>query len=357
MRGLCLAALFVAGSAVWATPKYEIKEYISVAGAPVERAYAAYNGELNFGGGAGTAQKSYYRKNGVITDLTAKFNVRNIFGSGISSSGMALTYIPNEANPDYKGGYIQGDTLHTIPSKEPVSWIIPKGINDSGIVVGYTHPNSTYDHTNSFIYNTVTGDRLDFRIATFTKAYGINNSGDIAASFSFEGGQDGNGGADTAILHTKTNTFTILGPGSPREINERGQIASIRFGSGFSWYQEGREPITKEWLEYSSAQITGLGNDGLIVGRNDNISIFRGFVATPTEGAMYLDEIVSNLPANKYLTDPILDRANGDIYASLSNANGTVRQVVRLQAVPEPMTLVVVGLGLATIVRRRRVRA
>ncbi|MBS1704756.1 MAG: PEP-CTERM sorting domain-containing protein [Armatimonadetes bacterium] len=353
MRGLCLAALFAAGSAVWATPKYEIKEYISVGGAPVERAYAAYNGELNFGGGAGTAQKSYYRKNGVITDLTAKFNVRNIFGSGISSSGMALTYIPNEANPDYKGGYIQGDTLHTIPSKEPVSWIIPTGINDSGIVVGYTHPNSTYDHTNSFIYNTVTGDRLDFRIATFTKAYDINNSGDIAASFSFEGGQDGNGSADTAILHIKTNTFTILGPGSPRAINESGQIASFVIG-GFWWYQEGHAPIYQDWPKYDNTAIWGLGNNGLIVATNSDTSIGpRGLVVDPVDGVSFLDDLVTNLPSGKYLTLPIIDPVNGDLYATIGGVGGASKQVVRLQAVPEPMSLVAVGLGLAGIVQRR----
>ncbi|MBS1704764.1 MAG: PEP-CTERM sorting domain-containing protein [Armatimonadetes bacterium] len=353
MRGLCLAALFAAGSAVWATPKYEIREYISVAGAPVERAYAAYNGELNFGGGVYPNFKSFYRKNGVVTDLTVKYNLGYLAGSSISSSGMACMFRDNYELADFKGGYIQGDTLHTIPSKEPVSWIIPKGINDSGIVVGYTHPNSTYDHTNSFIYNTVTGDRLDFRIATFTKAYGINNSGDIAASFSFEGGQDGNGGADTAILHTKTNTFTILGPGSPRAINENGQIASYSH-SGFWWYQEGHAPIYQDWPKYDNPVILGLGNNGLVVGANYDPTIGgRGLVADPVDGVAFLDDLVTNLPSGKYLTLPIIDRVNGDLYATIGGVGGATKQVVRLQAVPEPMSLVAVGLGLAGIVRRR----
>ncbi|MBS1706482.1 MAG: hypothetical protein JST40_11450 [Armatimonadetes bacterium] len=352
MRGLCLAALFAAGSSVWATPQYEIKEYIRVDGRSMSQARAAYNGAVQFNFEVVGQTNYYLRKGGVTTDLSSTYGLSYFYGSSMSDTVTTGIFRRPGNNTPGLSGYIKGDSIVNIPSNSPLSgYVHTLDVNDAGMVVGEDWLGGDSFRRIGFIYNTQTNVRTDLRLGNYTFAYGINKAGHVAISASDFEGEDSLGSAYTYVMHPDF-TVKYLGQGSPRAINDSGQIASF-FGKRFAWYQEGHEPIVKFWSKFDLPQIDGIDNNGIIVGRNYTPTDWRAFVASPVDGAFFLDDIVSNLPSGLHLSDAIVDRVNGDIYASLQTANGTTTDVVRLQSVPEPMSLVAVGLGLAGILRPR----
>ncbi|MBS1705939.1 MAG: PEP-CTERM sorting domain-containing protein [Armatimonadetes bacterium] len=352
MRTVSVICGFLLASAVWATPKYEIKEYIRVNGHSMSQAYAAYNGAVQFNFEVVGQTNYYIRKGGVTTDLSSTYGLSYFYGSSMSDTVTTGIFRRPGNNTPGLSGYIMGDSVVNIPSNNPFSgYVFTRGVNDAGMLVGDDWVGGSSFRQIGFIYNTQTNGRTDLRLGNYTFAYGINNSGNVALSASGVEGDDGLGSAYTYVMHPDFS-LKYLGEGSPRAINDSGQIASF-FGTHFAWYQEGHAPISINWPKFDLAHIDGIDNNGIIVGSNYGVAFNRAFVASPVDGVFFLDDIVANLPSGMHLSDAIVDRVNGDIYAKLKTSAGATTDIVRLQSVPEPASISALALGISALFRRR----
>ena len=147
-------------------------------------------------------------------------------------------------------------------------------------------------------------------------------------------------------------------------INDAGEVLFVRNewemmrrnadGSQY-WYNMGHF--------YTDVEPSGFAENGHFVGDG----YYRNGAPVPHaallgSGAFYADrekiyslhELVENYVSSDHLSNPWMDPITGTIYATATDVTTRKEYQVRLDPVPEPGTLAALGLGVATVLRRRR---
>ncbi len=184
---------------------------------------------------------------------------------------LPLVFLPNAA-------------LATEYSSTPIdfpgaSYTYAFGVNQSGIIVGY-YGNSTGEH--GYLYDGKNFTPIDVPGASYTVAYGINNSGTIVGYYDDATGEHG-------YLYDGANfTYPIDVPGTSYTntlgINNSGIIVGYYFDSTQNHgYLDDRGNFTYplDFPGASNTQAFGINDSGTIVGFYSDASGSHGFVGSP----------------------------------------------------------------------------
>jgi probable HAF family extracellular repeat protein len=222
------------------------------------------------------------------------------------------------------------------------------GINSGGQIVGESYP-ATGPYFHAFLYSGVQMNDLD-PLGGESSATCINDLGQVAGSDSSEG----------AFLYSGGTMQYIPTLGSPTGINHAGQIVgSMNFGNGGLYracmYSGGQVKNLGIISGYNDSSAYGINDAGLVVGWATNNDI-SGHAFLYNGGSMIdLNTLID--PSSGWTLDQALaindeGQIVGDGYNSLTGETAFL-----LTPVPEPLTMIAVGMGIAGLggyIRRRR---
>jgi probable HAF family extracellular repeat protein len=114
------------------------------------------------------------------------------FANGINSAGQVVGFALPFFSPLY--GFLYQNGNYTTLSDPPFT-VTPYGINDAGLIVGQLLSNTSSQNSPGFLYDNGTYTLLNdpLSISGITRAYGINNFGQIVGNYDPGGGGGGGG--------------------------------------------------------------------------------------------------------------------------------------------------------------------
>jgi len=205
--------------------------------------------------------------------------------SFITAAGVEVEEINNKGQvvgmDKNSGGFIYGDNNYTWINFPGAEWTDPRGINDSGQVVGnYSLGQSIFfgeyevHITHGFIYDGSSFTTVNVPGGLYTNCHGINNSGQIVGYYGIVLLQPDDPPVEVAygFLYDGSNFVTISNGVLCDDINDSGQIV------GYGEYEHGPGFICngQNCIAYNSAAFHGINNSGHIVGHFDKSGI--GFI-------------------------------------------------------------------------------
>jgi uncharacterized membrane protein len=175
------------------------------------------------------------------------------------------------------GGYfIYRDGAYTLLSIKPSGWYTASvnGINDNGDLAGYGETDTIYKFTNGFIYSG--GNYTIIQAGTYTRVYKINNNGAVIGwACNGTACQYARGG----YLYSGGIYIGLPLDSSANDVNDSDQVVGKYYSSSGFLYSGGTYTniLPSGW---SSANATGINNNGAIVGYGTLSSVMKGFLAS-----------------------------------------------------------------------------
>ncbi len=279
---------------------------------------------------------------------------------GVSSGG---TVVGSGVNGSGITGLINNNSF-SLPTTDATAYWPSMKVNDSGVVVGSYFAGSGYT---GFVYN---GSNTNFSdLSVFSEHYAdtwaadINNNGMVAGY-----GMDTNYSYKAFLYDTNSNSYGDVGPDGwfflqTAGINDSGTIVGYGMdGNGnnsiFISTKDNKGNYTTETMnlsDWSEVYATDINNDGTIVGWGSSNNEMMSFIYT-VDGLT----VLSGDGWTNFRVSGINDAGaitgwgvfNGDVTAFTA----TYQADDMPEAVPEPMTLVLLSLGLGALgfVRRRK---
>lgn len=240
------------------------------------------------------------------------------------------------------------------------------GINERGQVTGSSY--LTGDVTqHAFLYSDGTMRDIDTLGSATSAGYSINSFGTVVGYYAF----NADDGSSRAFRYTQASGMVDIGTlggeyASASDVNDRGQIV------GFSSDASGRfrpflfdggtmTAITSSISGFVPQSARSINESGQIVGRAQAAGslLGRAFLYTATSGTRDLNGLV-DLTGTPYagwtLYDAFTVNDSGQILVQAWNGNFNAieaRSFV-LTPVPEPASMIALGLGALALVRRRK---
>ncbi len=263
----------------------------------------------------GTQYPTHWQ-NGVGTRYALNGGYTNGQARAVNNNGLAAGSV-GSGSAQVAATYTVAGGSQRIPATLPdgTALTVAYGVNDAGLVVGQASLPSSAAAYRAFAYDSVTGVVTDLGVANPASnngsiAYAVSRSGFVAGSSTFNGGV-----TSDAFLWDAAGGIRAVAPlnGSnrmqARGVNSLGWTVGQDFASATAWFNNGTTTVSLNSLLGSALPAGwdlntayGISDDGTIIG----------------QGAY----------------------------------SGTIRAFA-IQAVPEPTTVVALGLGLLAVRRRR----
>jgi PEP-CTERM motif len=292
--------------------------------------------------------------------------------NGISNSGtvVGFTTLDNLNFNNFTANPLQSTAANSVEVNGSSLASMAIGINSSGTVVGFDGNTSAFSLPN--------GGPPSFFIppgGTFALALGINDNGMIVGQYTTPAGTN-----PGFILNGNTFT-TINAPSGPevvnaQGINDHGLIVGFYVGNDdqdHGFIAKASSAVNGSLTSTAVAdpnvpnflfsQILGVNDQGIAVGYYEDTSFSQHgfFYNTNTGQYTFLDDPNAATIGSTEITQITGVNNSGEITGFYVGAEGVAHGFVAMQSVPEPASVVLLGIGLSTLlgmgyVRRRRMK-
>lgn len=241
-----------------------------------------------------------------------------------------------------------------------------RDINDAGQVVGTATTSGGYNR--AFIWQDGHPMQALGTMGGITnEAWGINNSGTVVGT-EYTGQIDRTGYITQAFVwDTGAGMRRLPGLGGNRDVAYAVNDFGLAVGSSeikayvsravlWSGISQARDLGTIAGLTDSTSCGRSINNHGQVVGRSSNSNKgMSAFIWEDGAGMTDLNTLVTNLPANVWLTDASAINSSGWISGLSSAAPGESRLYVLIPNNPEPESFLVLAAGLVSLATSTRI--
>jgi probable HAF family extracellular repeat protein len=355
---LLVVAICASCAGAWATEQYTITS-LGTFGGLQSSAYGINNAGQVVGSSdtAGGDYRAFLYSGGQMQDLgTLSGDSSSAFGINSSGTVAGYTYITAPGGPANTAFLCSGGQMQALGAAGKAS--TGYSINDSGQVVGES--NSSSGQTHAVLYSngqtqdlgTLTGD-------VFSSARGINNLGQVA------GFSESAGGIDRAFLYsggTMQSLGTLTGDlnSYAYSINNAGQVVGVSRNASLAshaFLYSGGQMLNLGSFGGPNSGASAINNLGQVVGYSD-IAGGTSDAFLYSDGALTdLNTLIGPASSGWYLEQANGINDQGQIVGDGYNYTTHQWDAFLLSPVPEPLTMLAVGMGIAGLggyIRRRR---
>ncbi len=336
-------------------PKYKVERQLF---APNGKALASvgtvYGGQYAARDSGG---KSWYYDGSSLRDVGTE---QGMFDAWIAPSGGSVNlagWRRRSSDQNYQHGYYYQNKLNLLPVS-PTSGRYPsESLTGGGDWVGgyvYNPGNSDVSIELAYAHNPVTGQTVEFNLGRYSRMVTANARNTIL----FQGGYWASTGNfyGMGIKRFKDGILSNVAAGAAYAMNDHDDILMSNNAGGQFYIAYGDGTFSSALggsmeRPFNNAYGNSISNSGRVLVGESGAHWFAD-----KDGWYPLRDAIEGLPP-LYITQVAMDPVTDQLYISGagSGSNDTITFLVN--PVPEPGTLAALGLGVATLARRRRPKA